>query len=189
MTVKSKNKSKTKTKTKFGKGLIIVVVLSILTIAAGVACVAMLSQNKSIVHLFGGSDNVYESARLEKLTINGYAIGDKMTDRIREYLTLDAEFPYYYNEVAFWEEDGKISGLGFYTVGGNNPTSITESNIKYEDRRLVKIEDFEETFGIGEEETDKDGDKTIIYRQGDYKLTVFIHNDTVYNVILRKNID
>lgn len=187
--MKSKKKTKTnaKTKIKFGKGLIIVIVLSILTVAAGVASIIMLSQNKSIVHLFGGSDNVYESARLEKLTINGYAIGDKMTSKIREYLTMDAEFPYYYNEVAFWEENDKISGIGFYTVGGNHPTTIAESNIKYEDRRLTTISDFEETFGIGEEQIDEDGDKTIIYRQGDFTLRVFIHDEKIYNVVLRKN--
>lgn len=191
MKIKGKNNDKTKAKkkAKFGKGLIIVVILSVLTIATGIACVVMLSQNKSIVHLFGGSDNVYESARLEKLTINGYAIGDKMTDQIREYLTMDADFPYYYNHVAFWNDGDKISGIGFYTIGGNDATNIADSNIEYEGRRLVKIEDFEETFGIGEEKTDEDGDEIITYRQGDYKLTILIHNDIIYNVILRKSVD
>ena len=48
-------------KNKLGKGLIVVVLLAILTILAGVASVVLLSRNISIVQLFGGIDNVYES--------------------------------------------------------------------------------------------------------------------------------
>ncbi len=177
-----------KNKAKFGKGLIIVIVLSILTIAAGVASVALLSHNTSIVQLFGGADNVYESARLEKLTINGYKIGDKISDTAKEYQAIDADFDYYYDEVAFWVKDDKIVGIGFYTFNYNLETDINKAEIIYEKQRLTTLDDFEETFGLGEEKTENDN-KTIIYRQGDYTLTIEAYKGTVQNVILIKNTD
>ncbi|MBP5656627.1 hypothetical protein J6X15_03520 [Candidatus Saccharibacteria bacterium] len=175
-----------KTKAKFGKGLIVVVILFLLTLAAGIASVVLLSHNTSIVHLFGGIDNVYESAHLEKMSINGYRIGEKVDPKIKEYQVIDADFKYYYDEVAFWEKDDVVTGIGFYTFDYNLVTDITKSNIRYEGRRLATLDDFEETFGIGEEKVEKDN-KTVIYRQGDYSLTIEIYKDVIQNVILLRN--
>ncbi len=179
----AKNKKK-----RLGKGLIIVAVLTVLTIAAGVASVMLLSQNTTIAQIFGGVDNVYESARLEKMTINGYAVGDKLTNEIKKYIVLDGDFPYYYDDVAFWEKDGVITGIGFYTFtnSDNEPvTSIENSKIVYEKRELKTIEDFEETFGLGEL-TEQSNSSTLTYYQGDYKLTIQCRDDKIQNVILQK---
>ena len=175
-----------KNKAKFGKGLIIVIVLFLLTVAAGVSSVVLLSHNTSIVQLFGGIDNVYESARLEKMTINGYKIGDKVKPEVKEYMVVDEDFKYYYDEVAFWAKDDVVTGIGFYTFNYNLETDITKSNIRYEDRRLETLDDFEETFGVGEEKLEKDS-KTVTYRQGDYSLTIEVYKDVVQNVILLQN--
>lgn len=180
-------------KIRFNKGPIIVAILAAVTIAAGVASVVLLSHNTSIAQLFGGIDNVYESARLEKLTINGYALGDTMSKEALEYHVMDADFDHYYDGVAFWSKDKKIIGLGFYTTTagvGDDEKIIIDINtvdIEYEGRRLTTIDDFEETFGVGEEkEEDEDGGKTITYRQGVYTLTIFLRNGTVHNVVLRQ---
>ena len=175
-------------KKRFGKGLIIVAVLTVLTIAAGVASVMLLSQNTTIAQIFGGVDNVYESARLEKMTINGHAVGDELTSEIKEYLVLDGDFSYYYDDVGFWEKDGIITGIGFYTFtnsDGETVTSIEDSKIVYEKRELKTIEDFEETFGLGEL-TNQGNSSTLTYYQGDYKLTIQCRNDEIQNVILQK---
>jgi len=174
-----------KAKVKFGKGVIIVIVLSMLTIAVGVACVAMLSQNKSVVHLFGGVDNVYESAHLEEMAIDGYKIGDAIVDHIQDCRTQGSDYDYYCDGAAYWEQDGRIAGIGFYA----NTKAIDEANITYEGRFLVKIDDFEETFGVGEERTDKNGDKIITYRQGDYRLNITVRNDVIYSVVLLKELN
>ncbi len=173
-------------KNKLGKGLIVVVLLAILTILAGVASVVLLSRNISIVQLFGGIDNVYESARLEKLTINGYRVGDKISDSAKEYQVIDSDFDYYYDEVAFWVKDDNIFGIGFYTFNSGLETSINDAKIIYEKQRLVTLDDFEETFGLGEEKSEQDN-KTIIYRQDEYTLTVEAYKGVVQNVILLKN--
>ena len=173
-------------KKRFGKGLIIVIVLSILTIVAGVSSVILLSHNTSIVQLFGGNDNVYESARLEKLTISGFTINSTLTDEIKAHKAIDAEFNYYYRDVAFWDKDGKNAGIAFYTFSdkeGNQVTSIETSDIKYEDRQLKTLDDFEETFGLGEHSEEGDS-KIITYYQGEYKLTIQSRDGIVYSVIL-----
>lgn len=173
-------------KKRFGKGLIIVIVLSVLTVLAGVSSVILLSHNTSIVQLFGGNDNVYESARLEKLTINGFTINSKLTDEIKAYKTIDAEFDYYYHDVAFWDKNGENAGIAFYTFSnkdGNQVTSIEQSKIEYEDRRLKTLDDFEETFGLGEH-TEEGDSKVINYYQGEYKLTIQSRDGVVYSVIL-----
>jgi hypothetical protein len=177
---------------RLNKGLVVVVILAVITLAAGIASVVLLSHNTSIAQLFGGIDNVYESARLEKLTINGYMLGDKMSEEALEYHALDADFDYYYDGVAFWSKNKKIVGLGFYTTTtgtGDDKKTIIDINtvdIRYEGRRLVTIDDFEESFGIGAEKADEDG-KTIPYRQGGYELSIRTRGDIVYNVILKQN--
>ena len=173
-------------KKRFGKGLIIVIILSVLTIAAGVSSVILLSHNTSIVQLFGGNDNVYESARLEKLTINGFTVNSRLTEEIKNYEAIDAEFNYYYHDVAFWEKDGENAGIAFYTFSDkddNQVTSIEHSNIKYEERQLKTLEDFEETFGLGEH-TEEGDSKVINYYQGEYKLTINSRDGIIYSVIL-----
>lgn len=178
-------------KVRFGKGLIIVIVLAVLTVAAGVASIVLLSHNRSIVQVFGGADNVYESAHLEKLTFNGYSLGDTLDAEVREHHVLDASFSYLYDDIAFWAKDGKIAGLGFYTttIGTDEEVKvdIDEVRIEYDGRRLTTLEDFEETFGIGKEERGGQGDRTVVYSQGNYKLSIQMRDDVVYNVILRQN--
>ena len=172
---------------KYGKGLIIVIVLGVITFAALAASVYLLSQNTTMAQLFGGDDNVYESARLERITINGYEIGGMLTDEIKSYHAEDADFDYYFDDVAFWSgESGEITGLGFYSfndIDGEAITDIDDSNIIYEGRRLATLADFEEAFGIGKY-TKKEDYESLTYHQGNYEMTIQYRDDIIKNVIL-----
>ena len=172
---------------KYGKGLIIVVILGVVTFAALAASVYLLSQNTTMAQLFGGDDNVYESARLERITINGYEMGGMLTDEIKSYHAEDASFDYYFDDVAFWGgENGEIVGLGFYSFNdadGGVITDIDDSNILYEGHRLATLADFEEAFGIGKYTKEEDYE-ALIYRQGSYEMTIQYRDDIIKNVIL-----
>ena len=173
----------------FGKGIILVIILSLLTLAAGVASIALLSQNTSVAHLFGGTDNVYESARLERMTINGYSVGDDLSAELKMNHAADADFDYYYDDVAFWGNGDKNTGIGFYTFSdtdGHIISSIKDVVIKYENRHLTTVEDFEETFGIGEHGKNENYE-TLTYHQGEYELSVQYKKDVIYNVLLLRH--
>ena len=180
--------SKKKTKIQFSKGLIIVIVLAALTAVAGVTSVVLLSQNRTLTQIFGSDNNVYDSARLEKLSFNGYQIGQKLPfDKPSNYLVFDADFNYQYNDINFWADDGVIVGLGFnttYDIDGKPTKSIDDVKITYEEDKLTKLEDFEETFGIGKI-TESDNHTTLEYHQDGYSLTVIMRKDTVVNVTLK----
>ena len=172
---------------KNGKALIVVITLGIITFIALAASIYLLSQNTTIAQLFGGSDNVYESARLERVTINGYKIGGTLTDEIKSYHAQDADFDYYYDNVAFWSnKEGEIAGLGFYsfnTPEGEKVTDINDSDIRYEGRRLATLDDFEEAFGIGKY-AKEDESETVVYQQGNYEMTIRYDEEGIKSVTL-----
>ena len=169
---------KKNSKQKSGKGILIVALLTVLALAAGITSIFLLSQNRTLSQIFGGDSNVYESARLDQICMNGEFIGDKISDDARSQHAEDADFQYMYNGVAYWvDEDSRITGLGFYTLtdeAGNLLIDIKESNIRYQGDRLETISDFEETFGLATIEKRKDGIDIYRYHQGDYHLEIVV---------------
>ena len=181
-----------KTKQKSGKGILVVAVLTILAIAAGIASIVLLSHNRTLSQIFGGDSNVYESARLDNISMNGEFIGDTISDDAKSQRALDADFQYMRQGVAYWVDDNdKIIGLGFYSItdeDGNPIADIEYSDIKYRGDKLETVTDFEETFGLAEVEKDNDNIERYSYHQGDYHLEIVTQEGVVYNVILKKDI-
>ena len=86
-------------KQKSGKGILIVAVLTILALAAGVTSIILLSRDRTLSQLFGGDSNVYESARLSNLSMNGEYIGDEVSEEAKSQVALDEDFQYMYHGV------------------------------------------------------------------------------------------
>ena len=176
---------------KSGKGILIVIILTLLALAAGVTSIMLLSQNRTLSQLFGGDSNVYESASLRNLSMNGEFIGNTISDSAKSQTALDADYQYMYRGVAYWVDDNlKITGLGFYSledIDGNPLSDIELSDIKYGEQKLETIADFEETFGLANVEKISDTSSLYSYFQSDYKLEILTENDVIKNVILKKD--
>jgi len=73
------------------------------------------------------------------------------------------------------------SGKQFY--------GINDAKVKYKDKRLTKVEDFNSVLGKGEEKVDARSPsyKYIKYNEDNYELTLTLYNENIINIkILKK---
>ena len=175
---------------KSGKGVLIVIILTLLALTAGVASIALLSHNRTLSQLFGGDSNVYNSAQLSDLSMNGEHIGDTISSIAKGHVAEDADFQYMYNGVAYWTDtNNMITKLSFHTLtytDGEPAIDINSADIQYRGSKLVTVADFEETFGIAAVKKDSTGAETYKYTQGAYELTLYVVAGKIQNVTLSK---
>lgn len=175
---------------KSGKGILIVIILTLLALAAGVASIVLLSHNRTLSQIFGGDSNVYDSAQLSDLSMNGEHIGDTISSVAKEHMVLDADFPYMYNGVAYWtDKNDMIKKLSFHTLtyaDGEPVIDIEGADIQYRGSKLATVKDFEETFGIAVVTKDSTGAEIYTYTQSGYKLVLYVVAGKIQNVTLSK---
>jgi len=181
----SKNKPQ-----KSGKGILLFIILTLLALVAGVASIVLLSHNRTLSQIFGGDSNVYDSAHLGDLSMNGQRIGDKISSEAKGQVANDAEFKYLYKGVAYWTDNNdKITKLAFYSLSdteGESLIDIKMADIQYHGAKLTTVKDFEEMFGLASVTKYPKGAESYNYSQGDYKLSLYVVAGDIQNVILSK---
>ena len=113
------------------------------------------------------------------------------TTQLWKKIVLDADHLYEYNYVGFdINNDGYIKKVVFYSFrSGKQFYGINDAKVKYKDKRLTKVEDFNSVLGKGEEKVDDKypSYKYIKYNEDNYELTLTLYNENIINIeILKK---
>lgn len=139
---------------------------------------------------FGKKDSSKEG--LLEISFNGFKINDTFK-RDSKYLLMDHDiFSYYYNDVYMnINNDDKIDALGFYESSDSegNTFDINDISIKYQSKELKTVEDFKKAFDSGKESEKVDGAFSITFKDDKGELTLYIHNDKITSIILKKSVE
>ena len=141
-----------------------------------------------IIILFNNKNK--EQNKISMISINNIRINQKATKKMKK-IVLDADHLYEYNYVGFdVNKDGYIKKIVFYSFkSGEQFYGINDAKVKYKDKRLTTVEDFNSVLGKGEEKVDDKSPsyKYINYNEDNYELTLTLYNENIINIkILKK---
>ena len=141
-----------------------------------------------IIILFNNKNK--EQNKISMISINNIRINQKATKKMKK-IVLDADHLYEYNYVGFdINNDGYIKKVVFYSFeSGEQFYGINDAKVKYKDKRLTTVEDFNSVLGKGEEKVDDKSPsyKYINYNEDNYELTLTLYNENIINIkILKK---
>ena len=141
-----------------------------------------------IIILFNNKNK--EQNKISMISINNIRINQKATKKMQKKV-LDADHLYEYNYVGFdINKDGYIKKVVFYSFkSGEQFYGINDAKVKYKDKRLRTVEDFNSVLGKGEEKVDDRSPsyKYIKYNEDNYELTLTLYNENIINIkILKK---
>ena len=141
-----------------------------------------------IIILFNNKNK--EQNKISMISINNIRINQKATKKMQKKV-LDADYLYEYNYVGFdINKDDYIKKVVFYSFkSGEQFYGINDAKVKYKDKRLRTVEDFNSVLGKGEEKVDDKSPsyKYIKYNEDNYELTLTLYNENIINIkILKK---
>ena len=129
-----------------------------------------------------------DSSMIKDIYINDLKLGMNVTNNMKKAV-YDSNYIYEYNNIGInVDQFNKINYLFFSTktdAKDNIVIGISDINVKYKDKKLETINDFDNTLGKGTEKVDGPI-KTIKYIDGNYSLTLTLIKNKLFNIELRK---
>lgn len=140
-----------------------------------------------IIIIFNNRNNLQN--KISMISINNVRINQKAKEKMKN-LVMDADFLYEYNNVGFSvDDDGYINKIVFYTSESKGRSyGINEAKVKYKNKRLTTVEDFNSVLGDGKEEFSENSSsyKYIKYNEDNYELILTIFNEKIINISILK---
>lgn len=126
-----------------------------------------------------------------KIHFEGLSIGDKVTPEILEHRVIDAEYDFFWNNIAISvDDDNIITRLGFYSSDStdnqeNSAVDIYNVIIDYRGYPIKHVSDFVTYFGYTNVKS-FNRYKYLTYMDERYTVDITLMDDEIYNVVLSK---